>query len=143
MYSVFHYLLSQWQGILAFVLIIVGILVFIHGIQCSANTTFGSNKEHKGTYQAGGIILFLAGLVALIITLVLSQQPVTPDQYHHITKQVNKAPQSIKPELRAFLKNHSDLTQMDYHNFESMYHQLHQRYRRQQQPHKTEQSSSS
>lgn len=130
MYSVIHYLVSQWQGILALVLMIIGILVFIHGIQCSANTTFSSNKEHKGTYQAGGIILFLAGLVALVITLVLSQRPVTPEQYHHITHQVKTAPKSLKPQLHSYLNKHSDLTQMDYHNFESMYHQLHQKYRK-------------
>lgn len=132
MYSVIHYTLSQWQGILAIILIILGILVFIHGIQCSANTTFGSNRDHRHTYQAGGIILFLAGVIALIVTLVLSQESITPNQYHDLTHKVKQAPKTIKPQLNAYLKGHSKLTRMDYHNFISFYSELKDRLNRQQ-----------
>lgn len=141
MYSVIHYVLSQWQGILAIIFVIVGLLVFIHGIQCSSNTTFGSNKEHRHSYQAGGIILVLAGTIALVITIVLSQQPISAEKHHQINQQINKAPKHLKPQLQAYLKRHPKMTRMDYHNFQSLYQQLHHEYKTNNQHSQTQMSN--
>lgn len=129
-YSMIHYALSQWQGVLAIILIILGLLFFIHGMQSARNTTFGNNRENRHTFQALGVILLLAGIMTFVITFVLSQQPISTKQYNQMTQQVKQAPASLKPQLKAYLKRHHKITRMDYHNFKAFYTELHDEYKR-------------
>lgn len=122
-----HYLIhGTWVGIIAFILLLIG-LTLISFSQISLHKhTSPSGSDGRYSHLVIGAGFIVAAILIVLISWFFGEQATPSKGYEHLLAETCEVPE-VRPYFRAYLLTHPALTKMDYDEMERDFETLKQR----------------